>query len=195
MTKTPEQNARAALDHVLTEVLGKDPVDSPEYFNWIDYNKIKSMLELMVVTPATMMQTTYDNNGTMESPTLSMHKNIKILQAFHHFYCTNNNKQFMENDDWMAMTEDEYLDFFFNDYKQSYCVPLSYIEQLVSTLSNMEQQQDNVMTQQEDDDSNPPNPSVPKITTCLFHSTTLMTTMLMFWKTRMMILPLASLIL
>ena len=108
---TREQTARAALDHVLTVVLDKDLVDDPEYFNWINYNKIKCMPDLLSIDIANMETTTYKNDGTMELPPLIMSCHVHNLQVFHHLFCINNNKQSMDNEDWMAMTAEDYLHF------------------------------------------------------------------------------------
>ena len=108
---TRKQAALAALDHVLTVVLEKDKVDDPEYFNWIAFGKIKGMGDLIHIAPDKVETTTYDNNGSTELPTLSMVANVRMLQAYNHFYCTNNNKGYMDNDDWNALTADEYCGF------------------------------------------------------------------------------------
>jgi hypothetical protein len=119
---TRKQKASAALQHVLTVVLEKDQTDDAEYFNWITGNKIKSMHELLAIKPDRMEVTKYDNDGNMELPTMGMLGNVEILQAFAQFF-TANNQKVIGNDDWLAVSADEYNLFKTTDYNTYNPIP------------------------------------------------------------------------
>jgi hypothetical protein len=108
---TRKQAAIATFQHVLTVVLEKDPTNDPTYFDWIAFNGIEKMGDLLTIEPDKMEITYYSHNGKMILPTLPMVGNVKILKAFHHFHCVKNNKKRMDSEDWMAVTPDEYDDF------------------------------------------------------------------------------------
>ena len=104
--------SHAALNHFLTVVLGKDQVNDPEYFNWITYNKIKSMDDLLDASwnVDSMQDTAYNNNGTMELPTMDMVVDVWSLRIFTHSFSYNSDR-LMEDEDWMDVTGDEYSHF------------------------------------------------------------------------------------
>jgi len=104
------------MDHVLTVILNKNTVDDAEYFNWIAYNKISDMYDLMDIEPAKMETIPYDNDGNMVLPLQQMVACVKILKEFNHFYSGNNNKKCMDNEDWMNVTRKEYNEFKIQDY-------------------------------------------------------------------------------
>ena len=107
------QKERAVLDHVFTVVLDKNPVDDPEYFNWMTSTQTETMDDLMTMAMNTSLfeRTIYDNNGNMELPTPDMVENIKIFRVFYNFLYVNNNKRLMDSDDWTTITSEEYYRF------------------------------------------------------------------------------------
>ena len=114
---TRKQAAFAVVAHVLENVLDKYPTDDPEYYNWFDAQKIKTMDDIMSCHPERMATQTYNNNGNVELPTSGMIGNFMILQAYHRFFCTNNNIGHMKNDDWMALTCEIYCGFKTTEYQ------------------------------------------------------------------------------
>mgnify|MGYP003542996801 CR=1 FL=1 len=105
---TVRHASAAALKHVLTEVLDKDKTTNPEYYSWIAYENINGMTDIMSIPIEQMETRTYEHKGKLVTPNLNMMGNVRILQAYYRFYCTTNGQPCMSNDDWMALTYDEY---------------------------------------------------------------------------------------